>query len=145
MTSPKPGGKPSSLVDTRVVYCGDCLEKLRDLPDACVDLIYIDPPFNSNRNYEVGTQPERPKGELDLVGEWYPVQVKQKDKVGRPDVDAFEAVMEREDRRKGFFVGFAYTADATTEISRYFKQSGRVIIPLTVKDILEEELASKLA
>jgi DNA modification methylase len=23
------------------------------LPDACVDLIYIDPPFNSNRNYEV--------------------------------------------------------------------------------------------
>jgi DNA modification methylase len=24
-----------------------------ELPDACVDLIYIDPPFNSNRNYEV--------------------------------------------------------------------------------------------
>jgi hypothetical protein len=23
------------------------------LPDACIDLIYIDPPFNSNRNYEV--------------------------------------------------------------------------------------------
>ncbi len=23
------------------------------LPDACVELIYIDPPFNSNRNYEV--------------------------------------------------------------------------------------------
>ena len=34
-------------------YCGDCLEQLRNLPDACVDLIYIDPPFNSNRNYEV--------------------------------------------------------------------------------------------
>ena len=24
---------------------------------------------------------------------WYPIQVKQKDKVGRPDMDAFEAVM----------------------------------------------------
>jgi DNA modification methylase len=45
--------KPSSLVDTRVIYCGDNLEQLRKLPDACVDLIYIDPPFNSNRNYEV--------------------------------------------------------------------------------------------
>jgi hypothetical protein len=45
--------KPSSLLDTRVIYCGDCLEQLRRLPDACVDLIYIDPPFNSNRNYEV--------------------------------------------------------------------------------------------
>ena len=45
--------KPSTLIDTRVVYCGDNLEQLAKLPDACVDLIYIDPPFNSNRNYEV--------------------------------------------------------------------------------------------
>ena len=45
--------KSSSLLDTRVVYCGDNLEQLAKLPDACVDLIYIDPPFNSNRNYEV--------------------------------------------------------------------------------------------
>src|SRR5438552_18266773 len=48
-----PEGKPSALIDTRVIYCGDCLEQLKNLPDACVDLIYIDPPFNSNRNYEV--------------------------------------------------------------------------------------------
>ena len=45
--------RPSALVDTRVIYCGDNLEQLKKLPDACVDLIYIDPPFNSNRNYEV--------------------------------------------------------------------------------------------
>jgi DNA modification methylase len=45
--------RSSALVDTRVIYCGDNLEQLAKLPDACVDLIYIDPPFNSNRNYEV--------------------------------------------------------------------------------------------
>ena len=45
--------KPSALLDTRVVYCGDNFDQLRKLPDRCVDLIYIDPPFNSNRNYEV--------------------------------------------------------------------------------------------
>ena len=45
--------KPSALVDTRVIYCGDNLDQLQKLPAACVDLIYIDPPFNSNRNYEV--------------------------------------------------------------------------------------------
>ncbi|MGI8772232.1 MAG: DNA-methyltransferase [Acidobacteriaceae bacterium] len=45
--------RPSSLVDTRIVYCGDCLEQLRQLPNGCDDLAYIDPPFNSNRNYEV--------------------------------------------------------------------------------------------
>ena len=43
----------SPLVDTRVIYCGDNLEKLKQFPDACVDLIYLDPPFNSNRNDEV--------------------------------------------------------------------------------------------
>ena len=48
-----PPAKASSLVDTRVIYCGDNLEQLQKLPAACVDLIYIDPPFNSNRNYEV--------------------------------------------------------------------------------------------
>ncbi len=41
----KPAGKPSALIDTRVIYCGDNLEQLRKFPDACVDLIYIDPPF----------------------------------------------------------------------------------------------------
>jgi 16S rRNA G966 N2-methylase RsmD len=51
--APAARGRPSALLDTRVVYCGDCLEQLKSLPDACVDLVYIDPPFNSNRNYEV--------------------------------------------------------------------------------------------
>ncbi len=45
--------KPSAVIDTRVIYCGDNLDQLRKLPPGCVDLIYIDPPFNSNRNYEV--------------------------------------------------------------------------------------------
>ena len=48
-----PAAKPSSLVDTRVTYCGDNLDQLARLPAQCVDLIYIDPPFNSNRDYEV--------------------------------------------------------------------------------------------
>ena len=46
-------GRPSAMVDTRVIYCGDNLDQLRKFPDECIDLIYIDPPFNSNRNYEV--------------------------------------------------------------------------------------------
>jgi len=36
---------------TGVIYCGDCLVKLKDMPTGSIDLIYIDPPFNSNRNY----------------------------------------------------------------------------------------------
>ena len=38
-------------LNTNVIYCGDCLLKLKDIPSESIDLIYIDPPFSSNRNY----------------------------------------------------------------------------------------------
>ena len=40
----------------RALYYGDNLDILRNreyFPNECVDLIYLDPPFNSNRNYNV--------------------------------------------------------------------------------------------
>ena len=87
----------------------------------------------------------RETGHLEFMDTWYPVQVKQKDKTGRPDIDAFEAMMARSDRQKGFFVSFDYTSDALTEIDGFFRKSGRIIIPLTVKEILDEQIARKLA
>jgi hypothetical protein len=62
--------------------------------------------------------------ELQLEEKFYPIQVKQKDKVGRPDIDAFEAMMMREECAKGFVVAFDYSSDAKAEISRFFKQTG---------------------
>ena len=39
------------------LYFGDCLEVMRhDLTDACVDLVYADPPFNSKRLYNAFMQ-----------------------------------------------------------------------------------------
>jgi len=100
------------------------------------------------RIYPVSAMPKKSgkaAGELDFMGIWYPIQVKQKDKVGRPDIDSFEAVMTRENRTKGFFVAFDYSSDALTEIDAFFRRSHKAIIPLTVKEILEEEIAKKLA
>lgn len=48
-----PAAEPFSALDTQVIYCGDNIDQLRKMPAGFVDLIYIDPPFNSNRNYEV--------------------------------------------------------------------------------------------
>ena len=40
--------------DKNTLFYGDNLEILREyIPDESVDLIYLDPPFNSNRNYNV--------------------------------------------------------------------------------------------
>jgi site-specific DNA-methyltransferase (adenine-specific) len=96
------------------------------------------------RIFPVSSMPQKRVGALPFMDEWFPIQVKQKDKVGRPDVDSFEAVMTREDRKKGFFISFDFTSDALREIDAFFRKSGKVIIPLTVKEILEEQIAKKL-
>lgn len=45
---------PSPVPPPNLLYFGDNLEVLRDhLPDACIDLVYLDPPFNSNASYNV--------------------------------------------------------------------------------------------
>ena len=41
---------------TNVIYFGDNLEILRNLEyflDECVDLVYLDPPFNSKKDYKI--------------------------------------------------------------------------------------------
>ena len=57
----------------------------------------------------------------DLFGDidkYYPVQVKQMDKVGRPDIDKFYSEIKRDGRNKGYFVSFAYSKDAWEEVKR---------------------------
>jgi hypothetical protein len=83
--------------------------------------------------------------ELRLEERFYAMQVKQKDKAGRPDIDAFETAMRRAKCEKGFFVSFDYSSDAIREIGRFFTEEGRTIIPITVRDILDEQIAHKLA
>ena len=100
------------------------------------------------RIYPVSAAPEKKgkaTGHLDFMDDWYPVQVKQKDKAGRPDIDSFEAMMTRSDHKRGFFVSFDYSSDALTEIGAFFRKSGRVIIPLTAREILDEQIAHKLS
>jgi site-specific DNA-methyltransferase (adenine-specific) len=42
---------PSTDIATNVIICGDNLLSLRRLPAGCIDLVTIDPPFNSNRTF----------------------------------------------------------------------------------------------
>jgi DNA modification methylase len=88
------------------------------------------------RIFPAGTKPS--DANSMFAGDWFPVQVKQGEKVGRPDIDAFEAVMDREDRQRGFFVAFSYSSDAEQECARYYKRTGRMIKLITVAEILEE-------
>jgi DNA modification methylase len=96
------------------------------------------------RIFPVGT---KPSADGLFSDDWFPIQVKQVDKVGRPDIDAFQAVMEREGeggRQRGFFVSFGYTKDAEQECAAFHKRTGRIIKLLTVQEILDEAHLQKM-
>jgi SAM-dependent methyltransferase len=100
------------------------------------------------RIYPIGSEPTaagKEAGELDFMDDWYPIQVKQMDKTGRPDIDKFEAAMMRTKRKKGFFVSFDFSSDALREIDQFFRREHIMIIPLTVREILDETIAQRLA
>lgn len=67
-----------SEIETNLIYCGDNLEILAKFPENSVDLIYADPPFFSNKNYEIiwGNGAElrafgdRWKGGINVYIEW---------------------------------------------------------------------------
>lgn len=98
------------------------------------------------RVYPASMVKEKQAG-YDLFGEtdrWFPVQVKQKDKASRPDIDSFETAMLREKRTKGFFISFGFTTDAEREIKRVFREQDIEIIPITVQEILDEEVRHRV-
>lgn len=76
---------------------------------------------------------------MELLDRWYPIQVKQMDKVGRPDVDKFQTAMRRDKRTKGYFVAFGFSEDAMKEIKRANRDDGLDIVPMTVDEILQYE------
>ena len=65
-------------LETSLIYCGDNLEVLAQFPEKSVDLIYADPPFFSNKQYEIiwgnGAEmkvyEDRWKGGINVYIEW---------------------------------------------------------------------------
>jgi DNA modification methylase len=53
----------------------------------------------------------------------HPIQVKQTDHVGRPVVDAFIGVLEREKEKKGLIIAFGFTGGAVEEVARLERES----------------------
>ncbi len=72
-------------IETNLIYCGDNLEVLSKFPDNSVDLIYADPPFFSNKQYEIiwgnGAEQkiyeDRWKGGINVYIEWMEPRIAQ--------------------------------------------------------------------
>lgn len=83
---------PIGYLQTDVLICGDNLARLGRLPDECIDLVYLDPPFFSNRHYEViwGDEAEvrsfedRWKGGIEVYTDWMRDRIRHLHRVLKP-------------------------------------------------------------
>ena len=66
------------------LYYGDCLDIMADFPSECVDLICLDPPFNSNEKYNT---PFKGSGLINIDA-----QIKAFDDMWQWDGDSAERV-----------------------------------------------------
>ena len=67
-----------------------------------------------------------------------PIQVKQRERVGRDELDGFVHAVGREQKHKGFMVAFSFTKGAYDEVARLRRGKGAVqIVLVKVKDIVE--------
>ena len=53
--------------------------------------------------------------------------------------------MQGHNPKMSVFVSFDYSQDAMTEIDTLLRKTGKVIIPFTVREILDEQIAKKPA
>jgi len=90
--------KPAARVEveTNRLIRGDCITEMRRLPDACVDMIFADPPYN-----------------LQLGGD-----------LSRPDGSHVDAVTDAWDKFDSFAVYDAFTRDWLIEAKRILKPTG---------------------
>lgn len=78
-------------METNVLYWGDNLDILRDFDSNCIDLIYLDPPFNSKRDYnaifrdETGSAPPAQIKAFTDTWKWHMAVDAYKEVIARSD------------------------------------------------------------
>ena len=136
MTADKDSEARDDMSDNTLYY-GDNLEILpRYVPDASVDLVYLDPPFNSNADYNVlfaekdGSQSQAQTLAFGDTWQW-----------DRTAVEAYQSVVERGGRVAEAMIAFhrmlggndmmaylAMMAPRLTELRRVLKPSGSLYL-----------------
>lgn len=66
----------------------------------------------------------------------YPVQVKQQEHVGRPEIQKFQSAIHAEKKDKGYFFAFSFTKPAYEEVARCKLEDGADIELWNIRDLM---------
>ncbi|MDA7995849.1 MAG: site-specific DNA-methyltransferase, partial [Gammaproteobacteria bacterium] len=122
------------------LYYGDCLDVMKNWPDASVDLIYLDPPFKSDAKYNIlfGKDTEGkardPMAQFTAFQDtWYWTNdanesvEKIKGAVGHPAHKAICGLAEMLPET-GMLAYLVYMADRTAQMRRLLKDTGSIYL-----------------
>ena len=116
-------------MDTNIIYCGDCKEVLKKIPDESIDLIYLDPPFFSQKHYENFWAMGEGDSETKLSfsdKDWH----KLKDSIDPNILREYEHIDQRwkGGHSKGIHVYIAYMRERLDQCERVLKKTGSIFI-----------------
>ena len=122
------------------LYHGDCMDILKGWDDGCVDLIYLDPPFNSDADYNIlygkdraGEARDEPAQFTAFKDTWYwnenaATRVAEISRaVGHPAQKAIRGLAEMLPET-GMLAYLVYMADRLAEMRRVLKDNGSIYL-----------------
>ena len=124
------------VVQPNSLYYGDCLNVMADWPDETFDLVYLDPPFNSDAKYNVvfGTAPGSNKPQMmafDDTWKWNDKAVERYEALSRAAAHpAHKAIVGLHTMLGGcgMLAYLTYMAQRLAEIRRVLKPTGSVYL-----------------
>jgi DNA modification methylase len=112
-------------IETDIIYCGDCLRELKRLPDNSVDLIYLDPPFFSQKNYEDFWIKDKVTKTGFSDADWE----RMRQTIDPVILQEYEHLEERwKGGRKGIYVYIAYMKERLVQCERVLKKTGSIYL-----------------
>jgi len=134
------------LVKERLINkCGATNIEEVDVPKSLEDLKAMKPSYFQNYviSFIQGVHNPKLVGDAGIDGyttfKRYPVQVKQQEHVGRPEIQKFQSAIHAEKKDKGCFFAFSFTKPAYEEAARCKLEEGIEIELWQVQDLMTAE------
>jgi len=118
--------KPKRIVmEMNVIFCGDCLDVMKDIPDESVDLIYLDPPFFSQKHYENFWILDKTSKLSFSDKDWE----RLRKSINPTILREYEAIEKRwKGGHKGIYVYIAYMRERLEQCWRVLKSTGSIYL-----------------
>ena len=119
------------------LYYGDCLNVLQQWPSECVDLIYLDPPFNSNRDYNLifkDREKKHGKPQTKAFNDTWHYDSAAEERLnlckaaGHPAHKSIKGLAEILPHKSPMMTYLTYMAERLSEMKRVLKKTGSIYL-----------------